>query len=230
MDLFEKWVEHDYNPLIIFNKDAKVSFINKEAQFLLGFVSAKEIFKLASSYASQNYGFKTTIIDLNFGKYSFFAITVGYSNDTNIGIRFYKKPNKTFNFSEEDKTKVNIYAIIDLCISSFLTASKTRHKKILDPTFPDIYIKVEPFLKLLTKIYNVFQKSDTIITKLNLKTGEHIVYKTKKYPIFILQISGDKTTKVDDYLLKDIATKTQAIINIDKNSISLELPLIDSIN
>ncbi len=230
MDLFEKWVEHDYNPLIIFNKEAKVSFINKEAQFLLGFISAKEIFKLASSYASHDYGFKTTIIDLNFGKYNFFAITVGYSDDTNIGIRLYKKPNKTFSFSEEAKSKVNIYTIIDLCISSFSTTSETKHQKILDPTFPDIYIKVEPFLKLLTKIYDVFQKSNIITTKLNLKTGEHIIYKTKKYPIFILQISGDKTTKVDDHFLKDIATKTQAIIDIDKNSISLELPLINSIN
>jgi len=230
MDLFEKWVEYDYNPLIIFNKEAKVSFINKEAQFLLGFVSTKEIFKLASSYANHDYGFKTTIMDLNFGKYSFFAITVGYSDDTNIGIKLYKKPNKTFNFNEEVKAKVNIYAIIDLSISSFSTTSETKHQKILDPTFPDIYIKVEPFLKLLTKIYDVFQKSSIITTKLNLKTGEHIVYKTKKYPIFILQISGDNATKADQYLLKDIAIKAQAIINIDKNSISLELPLIDSIN
>lgn len=229
MDICEEWLEYDYNPFILFDKEGKVINVNAEAQFLLGLVSSKKIYELALAYASYDYGFKTTILDIDFGKYSFFAITVGYNDDNHIGIKLYKKPNKSFDLDSQDNTKVNIYSIIDLCISSLSTTSKAMHKKLLDPTFPDIYVKVDNFLKLLSKIYASFSNSKVITTKLHLKTGEHINYKNKKFSIFILEVSGEERDKEDDYLIRESAPKSSAAVNIKDKSISVELPLVDDI-
>ncbi len=223
----EDWCEYDYNPFILFDKDGKILNINSEAQFLLGSVSPREIFELCTTYASPGYGFKTTILDIEYGKYSFFAITVGYKDDEKIGIKLYKRPNKSFELDAKDSTKTNIYSIIDLCISSLSTISKAKHKKIIDPTFPEFYIKVDNFLKLLFKIYSSFKNSTLITTKLQLKTGEHIVYKGKKFSIFILEISGEHRDNKDDISIKEIAPSTNAIVEIKDNSIFVELPLVD---
>ncbi len=228
MNFFEEWIEHDYNPFIVFDKDGKVVFVNQEGQYLLGSISAKEIFTLASSYASMKYGYKTTIIDLDFDKYSFFALTVGYKDDSHLGIKLYKKPTKSFDLNEEDNTKVNIYSIIDLAISSFSTQSRKIHKKQFDPTFPEVYLKVDNFLKLLNKIYKTFEKSNYITTKLNLITGEYVIYKDKKYSIFSLEIEGKKRETRDDFLLKEISLSANASLNIKQYTVRVEFPLIDS--
>ncbi len=228
MDFFEEWAEYDYNPFVVFDKDGKVTFVNQEGQFLLGFVSAKKIFTLASSYASIKYGYKTTIIDIDFDKYSFFALTVGYKDDEQLGIKLYKKPTKSFDLSEEDNTKVNIYSIIDLAISSFSTQSRKTHKKLLDPTFPELYLKVDDFLKLLSKIYRAYEKSNSITTKLSLITGECVIYKKKKYSIFSLEIRGELREEGDDFLIKEVALSANASLNIKKSVVRIELPLIDS--
>lgn len=230
MSICEDWLEYDYNPFILFDKYGKVVNVNAEAQFLLGVASSKDIFELASTYASPGFGFKTTIVDVDYAKYSFYALTVGYSDDERIGIKLYKKPNKSFDLDAQDNTKVNIYSIIDLCISSLSTSSSATHQKLLDPTFPDIFLKVDQFLKLLSKIYNSFKDSKTITTKLHLKTGEHIIYKNRKFSIFVLEISGDKRDTEDDYILKEIAPQSNSVLNIKKESVCVELPLVDNID
>ncbi len=226
MSIFEEWVEQDYNPFILFDKDAKVLYVNKEAQFLLGTISHKEIFKLATSYAGLTYGFKTTIMDIEYDRYSFFGFTVGYQDDEKIGIKLYKKPIKSFALSKKDNTKANIYTLIDLSISSFLTRRSIEHKKILDPTFPEFYIDVDQFLKLLGKVYESFKNSPFITTKLSLLTGEYIVYKDKKYPILSLKIFGKNRDESEDNTLKRISSRFNASLNIKKESITILLPMV----
>ncbi len=227
MNLFEEWCEHDYNPFIVFDKDGKILYVNSEAQFLLGDVSNKELFEMIISYANFGFGYKTTIVDINIGKYSFFALTVGYKDDEKIGVKLYKKPSKSFNLSKEDNVKVNIYSVIDLAISSFSTQNKITHKKILDPTFPEIYLKIDTFLKLLNKIFFSYKNSNTITTKLNLITGEYVIYKNKKYPIFFLEVAGDKRNEKDDFLLKELASISNISISIKENKVRIESPLVD---
>jgi hypothetical protein len=83
----QQWLEYDYNPFILFNSNGKINSLNSEAQFLLGSVEASELFELANSYASLNYGFKTTFLELVFGRYKFFGLTVGYENDEEMGMK-----------------------------------------------------------------------------------------------------------------------------------------------
>ncbi len=226
MDIFEEWAEHDYNPFIIFNTEEKVIYVNQEAQFLLGYTSAKEIFKLASSYASLNYGYKTTIIDIEYGRYSFYAITVGYKDDNNLGIKLYKKPSKSFALNSSDGTKVNIYSVIDLSISSFSTQREINHKKLLDPTFPEIYLKVDEFLKLLGKVYLSFKNCKTITTKLSLLTGEYVIYEEKKYPILSIEISSQERDTKDDLSIRNISSKSNTTINLKKDFVQILLPMV----
>jgi len=226
MDFFEEWMEYDYNPFILFDKNEKVLYVNQEAQFLLGYVSSKEIFKLASSYANVSYGYKTTIMELEYGRYSFYGFTVGYKDDEKIGIKLYKRPMKSFELNKEDNTKVNIYSIVDLAISSFSTQKSIQHKKLIDPTFPEIYIKVDSFLKLLSKIYNSFRNSSLITTRLSLVTGEYVVYEGKKYSILSLEIFADTKESDDDNQIKKIAEESNVSIDIKSDRVEILLPMV----
>ncbi len=226
MNFFEEWMEYDYNPFILFDKSEKVLYVNQEAQFLLGYVSAKEIFKLASSYANISYGYKTTIMDLEYGRYSFYGFTVGYKDDEKIGIKLYKRPVKSFELNKTDNTKVNIYSIIDLAISSFSTQNSIEHKKIIDPTFPEIYIKVDSFLKLLGKIYLSFKNSELITTNLSLLTGEYVVYEGNKYNILSIEISGQDRISQEDSQIKKMAAESNVSVDIKKEYIKILLPMV----
>ncbi len=53
----EAWIEHDYNPFIVFDNSGKILSLNQEAQYLLGEVAHKKIFDIAQAYASMTYGF-----------------------------------------------------------------------------------------------------------------------------------------------------------------------------
>ena len=60
----EAWIEHDYNPFILFDNNGKIISLNQEAHFLLGGDNQKKIFDIAQTFASMSYAFKTTIIDI----------------------------------------------------------------------------------------------------------------------------------------------------------------------
>ena len=63
MTFEQQWIEYDYNPFVLFNSNSRIISLNAEAQFLLGCVTADELFKLATTYANVTFGFKTTFID-----------------------------------------------------------------------------------------------------------------------------------------------------------------------
>ena len=186
----EAWIEHDYNPFIVFDNTGKILSLNQEAQYLLGEVAHKKIFDIAQTYASMTYGFKTTIVDIGFGSYKFYAITVGYDDESTIGIKLYKSATKKFANVEEYGELANIYALLDLCISASSTNNSIKFRKEFDPTFPDVHLKIEPFMKLLTKVYQSHLNAPTITTRLALITGEYIRFNNKKYPIFSISIKG----------------------------------------
>ncbi len=228
MDFNEAWMEHDYNPFISFDENGRVKSLNQEAQYLLGVVSTKEIFDLTKTYANITFGFKTTILDLNFGSFSFFAITVGYLDDSEIGIKLYKKATKSPSIGERGEF-VNIYSLLDLCISATSSGScETEHKKLFDPTFPEVRLKIEDFTKLVSKIYQSYLHSKTITSKLMLNTGEYLKFENKKYPIFSLHVEGEKRDDSFEQSIEEIATNANSIVLFNKNSTTLSSALISN--
>lgn len=222
----ESWIEHDYNPFVLFDSTGKIISLNQEAQYLLGEVAHKKIFDIAGAYASMTYGFKTTIIDLVFGSFKFYAITVGYDDESSIGIKLYKSATKKFANVEEYGESANIYALLDLCISASSTSSTIKFKKEFDPTFPDVRLKIEDFMKLLTKVYQSHLNSSVITTRLALITGEYIRFNTKKYPIFCIGIKADSRDTAYEKAIEEIATKANCTVHFEKNETTISAALV----
>jgi hypothetical protein len=227
MTLEQQWIEYDFNPFILFTHEGKVKSLNTEAQFLLGSASSKEIFELATTYATVSYGFKTTFLDIEFGRHKFFGITVGYIDDNEIGIKLYRFPTLNKNTIKKPNGELtNVYTVIDLCISSNSIGSNIEFIKNYDPTIPDIIIDSQKLVKVLNQIYKCFLNNDTITTKVYYRIGEYIKYDQKKYSLFSIEISA-KTMQTDALAeLKELIATTCFYLEDKKNTLTINLPII----
>lgn len=225
MTFEQQWLEYDYNPFILFSSSGKIISLNTEAQFLLGSVSKNEIFELATIYANITFGFKTTFIELNFGRYNFFGLTVGYENEEEIGIKLYQSPSFKLNKPKPVGELTNIFTLIDLCISTNSINSDIIYTKELDPTIPDIIINVNNIIKVLNKSYLCCSNNETICTKVYFRVGEHINFEDKKYSIFSIEISAVNIDKKRTKELQILVDNSDFYVDIQKN-ITINIPMI----
>ncbi|HHO65004.1 MAG TPA: hypothetical protein ENJ71_00645, partial [Epsilonproteobacteria bacterium] len=61
---FQPFVDWDNSPFILFDPTGKILYLNNSAEILFGYVSKKELYDLALTYAPQNFGYKTTTVTL----------------------------------------------------------------------------------------------------------------------------------------------------------------------
>ncbi len=227
MNFEQQWMEYDFNPFILFNQNAKVLSLNTEAQFLFDAVSPKEIYDLAITHASPTYGFKTTFFDIVFKRHRFFGITVGYIDDNEIGIKLYRTPTlKTQNIQKPIGEIINIYTIIDLCISSNSIEKEIKFNKDFDPTIPDIITNPTHLIKLLNQMYQCFIQNDEITTKVYYRIGEHIKYEGKKFSLFSIEIFSKS---INSKILKDLkkyAEENSFYLEHSHTTLTLHLPII----
>ena len=228
MTLEQQWIEYDYNPFILFNANGKIVSLNGEAQFLLGSTTANELFELAKTYASINFGFKTTFIELEYGRYKFFGVTVGYEDEDQIGIKLYQTPSYKLNTTKPNGELTNIFTIIDLCIATYSINSNIIFKKDFDPTIPEIIIDSNKLIKLLNKIYEYFRENETILTKVFFRIGEHIKYEDKKYSIFSISVKAKNSDKDKGKELEVLAKNSDFSIDISNNQVTIDLAMITS--
>ncbi len=227
MTFEQQWIEYDFNPFILFDASGKIISLNSEAQFLLGASSASTLFEIASHHASQNFGFKTTFMDLEFGRYKFFGITVGYEDEEHLGIRLYQIPSYHFSKPKIDSGEmVNVYTLIDLCISSNSINTNTKFFKDLDPSIPDVRLNTNLFLKLLNRIYVACTKSESVTTKLSFRIGEHIKFDDKKYSLFSIAVTALSIDKTKFPAIEQLADENSVSIELKESVISLNIPLI----
>ena len=228
MTFEQSWIEYDYNPFILFNSSGKIISLNSEAQFLLGIANASELFDLAQTYASISFGFKTTFVQLEYGRYKFFGITVGYEDEEQIGIKLYQSPSYKLDAKKPDGQLTNIYTIIDLCISSNSINSGVNFTKTYDPTIPEVILESNSIIKLLNKIYAYFAQSESVDTKVFYRVGEHIKFDGKKYSIFSIEISGDTTNPDKEAEIKVFAEHYNHYLDPNKSKITINIPMITS--
>ena len=228
MTFEQQWIEYDYNPFIVFNSNGKIISLNSEAQFLLGSTTASEIFELAQTYANISFGFKTTFLELEYGRYKFFGVTVGYENEDEIGIKLYQAPTLKLNTKKPEGELTNIFTITDLCIATNSINSKIVYTKTYDPAIPDIIVDSSKLIKLLNKIYTTFQNNNEIETKVFYRIGEHVKFEGKKYSLFSIAVSAKDIdeTRLDE--LKTYAKSSNFYIDISENSISINIPMLTS--
>lgn len=229
-NFYEQLMEHDLNPYLLFDANGKVKSYNKEAEFLLNFVSIKELFELAVSNASLNFGFSHKYISLKYNKQSYYAILVGYANDDEIALRLYKVvSNSTHTITDEKLKLVNIFSLIDLSKSSTLLHSKLSINELYDISIPEIKININDFLLCLNECFAIFKEKKNISLQVYIKTGEYEIINQKKCKIVTLEFISDENLSFDkNYIinLENKALKSNTNIFFDHNSIKLELPMI----
>ncbi|MDH4943866.1 hypothetical protein [Sulfurimonas sp. C5] len=228
MTFEQSWIEYDYNPFIVFNENGKIISLNAEAQFLLGIANPNELFELAKTYASISFGFKTTFVQLEYGRYKFFGITVGYEDEEQIGIKLYQAPSFKLDAKKPDGQLTNIYTILDLCISSNSINSTINFTKTYDPTIPEIILESNSVIKLLNKIYAYFSQSEAVDTKVFYRVGEHIKFDGKKYSIFSIEIAGDAINSAKEAELKAVAENYNIYLDMSKSAVTINIPMITS--
>ena len=227
MTFEQQWIEYDYNPFVLFNSNGKIISLNAEAQFLLGSVTPSALFDLAKAYASINFGFKTTFIELEYGRYKFFGLSVGYENEEQIGIKLYQAPSFKINTTKPDGKLTNIFTITDLCIATNSINSTINYMKLYDPTIPDVIINSNALIKILNKMYESLQNNKTISTKIFYRIGEHIKFDDKKYSIFSISISAEKREEEKIRELKIMAENSNFHIEIS-SELTINIPMITS--
>jgi len=229
MDInFESFVEWDSSPFILFNNSGKILYLNNAAEILFGYVSKKELYDIAVSYAPQNFGYKTTSLSLNYDSFLFHAITVGYENEAQISLRLYNTPRiKPTRKLETDKfitTDINI--LLEANIALFKTKNSNPLKLLTDQDLPAFKIDQNNFSKLLRKTLNAFRSSDSIDISLKLLIGQHVIIENKKEPIVQLAIKANgRYTETDDEI-QLLAAESQIKSLLKEHSITLEIPLI----
>jgi hypothetical protein len=226
MTFDQQWIEYDFNPFILFNSTGKIVSLNTEAQYLLGAIEGSAIYKIATTYASSSFGFKTTFLELEFGRFKFFGITVGYEDEDQIGIRLYQLPSFQFTKQKPDGQLVNVYTLIDLCISSNSIGSQTRYSKELDPTIPEIRLQTELFIKLLNKIYTAMLGNEKILTRLFFRVGEHIKFEGEKYSLFSIEISSETIARKYLSEIAHLAEENNLFVDVKEQKITLNVPMI----
>lgn len=226
MTFDQQWIEYDFNPFILFNSTGKIISLNTEAQYLLGAVESSAIYKIATTYASSSFGFKTTFLELEFGRFRFFGITVGYESEEEIGIRLYQLPSFQFTKQKPEGQLINVYTLIDLCISSNSIGSSTKFTKELDPTIPEIRLHTELFIKLLNKIYQAMNGSEKIATRLFFRVGEHIKFEGEKYSLFSIELSAETIARKYLSEITHLSEENNLYVDIKEQKITINVPMI----
>ncbi len=226
MTFEQQWIENDFNPFILFDSGGKILSLNTEAQYLLGVTTKETIFELATAYAAPTFGFKTTFLDLEYDKYKFFGINVGYINDNEIGISLYRIPCFKFQKNKPSGSLVNIYTLIDLCISSHSIGSSTEFIKDIDPSIPEIRLYEKLFIKLLNKIYAALKHNSRVITKLYLCIGEHIRFDKQKYSIFSIEILAKEMDMNLEHDIIKLAEENNLFAEVKTTGVKVNIPMI----
>lgn len=226
MTFDQQWIEYDFNPFILFSSSGKIVSLNTEAQYLLGAIEGSAIYKIATTYASSSFGFKTTFLELEFGRFKFFGITVGYEDEEQIGIRLYQLPSFQFTAHKPEGQLINVYTLIDLCISSNSIGSHTRYLKELDPTIPEIRLQTELFIKLLNKIYTAMVGNEKILTRLFFRVGEHIKFEGEKYSLFSIEVSAESINRKYLSEVTHLAEENNLFVDLKEQKITINVPMI----
>ena len=225
---FEPFVEWDNSPFILFSPEGRIIYLNNAAEILFGYVSKKELYDIALSYAPLTFGYKTTSLSLAYDSFLFYAITVGYENEEELSLRLYNAPRiKTTQTIEKDKlilTDINI--LLEANIALFKTKNSNKLKLFADQDLPTFKIDQNNFSKLLRKTLNAFRASDSIDISLKLLIGQHVIIEDKKKAL--VQLAGVANGRYgdEDEDIQTLATKSHIKCMMNEHSIKLEIPLI----
>lgn len=225
---FQSFVEWDNSPFILFSNQGKILYLNNAAEILFGYVSKKELYDIALSYAPQSFGYKTTSLTLTYDSFAFYAITVGYENEEQISLRLYNTPRITSVHKRETNAFIttDINLLLEANIALFRTKNTNPLKLLTDQDLPEFKLDQNNFSKLLRKILDTFRASDSIDISLKLLIGQHVIIDNEKKSIVQLFIQANGRYADTDKDICTLAAESQIKCLLQEHGIKLEIPLI----
>jgi hypothetical protein len=224
---FKFLIENDANPLVVFNNLGKITYLNKSAELLIGFCTAKDLYELTLAYAPKNFGSKVTHIDLVYKAFKFYAINVLYNDEEEITIHFYNRPmdlQKEIILKGYTPTDINI--LLQANIELFRIQYTGKLSLFADYDLPEIQINQNSFSLLLRKIFEQCKDADKVDIELKIKIGETININNKKYTILVLQINTNERNKSNDKAIEKLSSENYINCFLPKNTFILEIPYI----
>jgi len=227
MDLVDRLIkntlEYDLNPFMVFDKDAKIVYYNQEAEYLLSYVSSKEIFELALKYAPINYGYKNSYIQYEFDRIRFCAIGVGYEDDEYLSVFLHKEiVRDRVTMKKTNYTKVSIYTILELASNNL---PNIMIKKDYDPSIPETYLAVKEFIYFLNRLFKEFKDEKSIGIKVEVKVGKSMLIDEKKYPVCAITFISSKSINSQSELIK-LAKDMGVVVVFEKEKVVVEFALV----
>ena len=188
-----EWIQQDYNPFIVFNSNGKINYLNNEAEYFLSFVSYKEIFEFAINNAKNENGIFTIFGEYKFNKFEFGAISIGYQNDNEIGIKLYKTldfPKKCEKIKELEK--INLFFIVDFCRNYIFLDKEIEFIDDFDIDIPEFWSNKNELIDVLNQLFKSVEDL-TIKISIKFEIGEIIKVNNDKYGVIKIKIEGKKT-------------------------------------
>ena len=225
---FQAFVEWDNSPFILFGNSGKILYLNNAAEILFGYVSKKELYDIAVSYAPQSFGYKTTSLTLSYDSFLFHAITIGYENEEQISLRLYNTPRlkPKLKLQTDKFTTTDINILLEANIALFKSKNNNPLKLLTDQDLPSFKIDQNNFSKLLRKVLNAFRASDSIDITLKLLIGQHVIIEDQKKAIVQLLVKANGRYSDEDDEIQTLAVQSQIKPLLKERSMTLEIPFI----
>jgi len=227
---FKFFIEYDNSPFILFDYIGKILYLNSAAEILLGYVAKQELYDITVSYAPKDFGYKTTRLELQYDIFSFYALSVAYENEEEIGLRLYSKPRldprRDINTDELPLTDLN--TILEANITLFQLQNNNTLSLLVDQDLPRCRIDQNRFSKLLRKTLDSFRSSDSINISMKLVVGEYVIIQNKREPMVQLIVSANGRYTDGDEEIRSLASHINTTCTLKEHTISLQIPFIQS--
>jgi len=225
---FKFFIECDSSPFILFGNTGRILYLNNVAEILLGYVTQQELYDIAVSYAPKDFGDKTTRLDLQYNTFSFYAITVAYENEEQIGLRLYHKPRlDSTNYKEMNKLpSTDINALLEANITLFKLQNENSLELLVDQDLPPCRIDQNRFSKLIRKSLHSFRASDSIQISLKLMVGEYVLIQGQRERIIEFRINANGRYTDSDSEINNIARDINTTCILKEHSLRLQIPFI----
>jgi len=215
--MFEFWCEYDINPLIIFNEKGNIKYCNQEAEIFLSYVNKKEVYEFVINNAPKNAGIKTEFKKIKFQDFEFNGFSIGYKNDTEIGIRLFINTN-THSIELTELEEIDLSMLINFAVEYVGLKNDIKITTVFDPSIPKILVHKKALLEI---IFDILEKQKEAIISTKINVGEYIKIKNKKFQIIEIDIK----TKPD----KKINSPYFEILN-KYDGYNIKIPLIKDLN
>jgi hypothetical protein len=221
-------LESDGSPLIVFDHQGKILWLNSAAEILLGYVDRKELFEIALQHGPADFGSRTTLMELHYRQLAFYAINVAYNSEEWIALRLYYRPRagKKRHLDKEKLIPTDINILLEAAITLFKMQHKRKLSLLTDQDLPPIRIDQNNFSKLLRKTLESFRRSRQIEVSLKMTIGEFLIIDDKRYPLLRLKIQANGRYPDEDPAIRDLAEELQIVPLLEENNVAFDIPFI----